>query len=276
MTRKRDARWDETRPFLKWAGGKRQLVPELLARMPARYGTYYEPFIGGGALFFAAQPARAVLADRNPRLVRTWRAIQSQVDRVVALLQSYPIEESFFYAFRERPIDEAAEDAEVAAWMIYLNKTGFNGLYRVNKKRGTFNVPWGRYKNPNVCDEPNLRRVSARLEGVEILLQDFERVGAQAVEGDFVYFDPPYEPLSASSSFTAYTEHGFGPKDQERLRDLALTLKARGVHVLLSNSSAPLILDLYAHGFEVERIAANRSINSVGGGRGAVDEVLIR
>lgn len=264
------------RPFLKWAGGKRQLLPELLRRMPREFGTYYEPFIGGGALFFEAAPARAVLADRNPRLVRTWRAIQNDVDRVIELLRTYPIDEDFFYAFREKAIDAALEDAEVAAWMIYLNKTGFNGLYRVNKKRGTFNVPWGRYKNPNTCDEPNLRAVSTRLQGVQILLQDFEAIRDLPAAGDFVYFDPPYEPLSPSSNFTAYTAHGFGPAEQERLRDLALALKSRGVHVLLSNSSAPLILDLYRDGFEVELVQASRSINSVGEGRGKIAEVLAR
>lgn len=264
------------RPFLKWAGGKRQLVPELLERMPARFGTYYEPFLGGGALFFAVRPERAVLADRNPRLVRTWRAVQRDVDGVISRLRSWPFSEDFFYELRERPIDEAEQDAEVAAWMIYLNKTGFNGLYRVNKKRGTFNVPWGRLRNPTICDEPNLRMVSAALQGAEILLQDFEAVRELPRRGDFVYFDPPYEPLSSSSSFTAYTQSGFGPRDQERLRDLALELKGRGVHVLLSNSSAPSILDLYREGFEVEQVLASRMINSVGTGRGSVAEILAR
>lgn len=263
-------------PFLKWAGGKRQLLPELKARLPASFGTYYEPFIGGGALFLELAPPQAVIADRNPRLVRTWRGVRDGVEQVIELLRSYPVEEEFFYAFRERDIDAAPTDAEVAAWMIYLNKTAFNGLYRVNKRRGTFNVPWGRYKNPNTCDAANLRAVSARLQGVEIRHQGFEQLREQPQAGDLVYFDPPYEPLSVSSSFTAYTEHGFGPKDQERLRDLARELKARGVHVLLSNSSAPLILDLYRDGFQVDLVMASRAINSVGAGRGKVAEVIIR
>jgi len=262
-------------PFLKWAGGKRQLVGELMARMPSSYGTYHEPFIGGGALFFAVAPARAVLSDNNPRLVRTWRAIQGQVDEVIERLGAHRVEESYFYALRNQDIDRAESDAEVAAWMIYLNRTAFNGLYRVNSK-GRFNTPWGRYENPRICDAPRLREVSRVLQGVRIELADFTAVGARAEPGDFVYFDPPYEPLSVSSSFRAYTKQGFGPDDQRRLRDLALELKGRGVHVLLSNSSAPLILDLYKDGFELELVAASRAINSVGSGRGAVNEVLVR
>lgn len=262
-------------PFLKWAGGKRQLVDRLRARMPASYGTYYEPFIGGGALFFAAAPTRAVLSDNNPRLVRTWRAVQRQVEEVVERLCEHRVEEAYFYELRKQDIDRASSDAEVAAWMIYLNKTAFNGLYRVNSK-GRFNTPWGRYDNPRICDIPRLMEVSRVLQGVTIELGDFVEVARRAEAGDFVYFDPPYEPLSASSSFRAYTKQGFGADDQRRLRDLALELKGRGVHVLLSNSSAPLILELYQEGFEVELVSASRLINSVGSGRGAVKEVLVR
>lgn len=266
---------DAPRPFLKWAGGKGQLVPELLQRFPARYGAYHEPFLGGGALFFAAKPGRAVLSDRNPRLVRAWRGVQQQVERVIARLRTYEVSEDFFYALRKQDIDAAPDDAEVAAWMIYLNKTGYNGLYRVNSKGG-FNVPWGRYANPNVCDAENLRRVSAALKGVRLEIQDFEAVEAAAVEGDFVYFDPPYVPLSKSSSFTAYTKDGFGPDDQARLRDLALRLKGRGVAVLLSNAAAPETRALYAEGFVVEEVLATRAINSVGSGRGRIAELVIR
>lgn len=261
------------RPFLKWAGGKGQLLPALRARAPERWGRYHEPFLGGGALFFALKPAQAVLSDVNPRLVRTWRGVQSQVEDVIALLQGYPHDQDFYYQMRERDIDEAS-DAEVAAWMIYLNKTGFNGLYRVNSKGG-FNVPFGRYTNPTICDAPNLRACSELLKRAEILLAPFTQVEQRAQASDFVYFDPPYVPLSASSSFTSYTRDGFDLEDQAALRDLALRLKAAGVHVLLSNSSAPPVYELYASGFEREEVLATRSINSKADSRGSIPELLM-
>jgi DNA adenine methylase len=175
---------------------------------------------------------------------------------------------------RKKDVD-ARSDAEVAAWFIYLNKTGYNGLYRVNSKNG-FNVPFGDYKRPNTCDEPTLRACARQLQGVELRHQDFAAAALRARKGDLVYFDPPYVPLSNTSSFTSYTQHGFGPDEQERLRDLARELKGRGVHVLLSNSSADAVRELYADGFELVEIQARRSINSQAGGRGAVTELLIK
>ena len=264
------------RPFLKWAGGKGQLLGDLVARMPERFGAYHEPFIGGGALFFRAAPARAVLTDTNARLVRTWRAVQQDVEGVLERLEAHRAVHSkdHFLALRQRDID-AEGDADVAAWMIYLSKTAFNGLYRVNS-RNIFNVPWGRYKNPTIADHENLRACSAALKDATIERADFATVLDRAVPGDFVYFDPPYVPLSASSSFTAYTQDGFSMADQVRLRDLALALKAKGVAVLLSNSSAPAVRELYADGFVVEEVSATRNINSVGSGRGRVAELVMR
>jgi DNA adenine methylase len=262
------------RPFIKWAGGKRQLLPALLEHTPANPPHYFEPFIGGGALFFALRPRKAVLADVNERLIRTYKGVRDNPDEVIRLLRGYPHDATFFYRFREAEID-AATNAEVAAWFIYLNKTGFNGLYRVNRAN-RFNVPFGRYANPNICDEPTLRACSAALAGTELLVADFEVAVAKAKRGDFVYFDPPYVPLSTTSSFTSYTSGGFGPAEQTRLRDTARKLKKRGVRVLLSNSSAPFVRDLYSTGFEVTEVSATRVVNSKATARGAIVELLIK
>lgn len=261
------------RPFVKWVGGKRQLLPKLLPRLPDRFGTYHEPFIGGGALFFERRPATAVLSDQNERLVRTYRAIRDSVEDVIELLRGYPHDKEFFLDMRRRDID-AGTDVEVAAWFIYLNRTAFNGLYRVNSRNG-FNVPFGRYASPRICDAKNLRACSTALQRADIRHESFESVLDRARRGDFVYFDPPYVPLTATSNFTSYTADHFGPNEQIRLRDLALELKRRGVHVLLSNSSAPFVRELYAEGFELEEVQATRAINSVGSGRGAVTELLM-
>jgi DNA adenine methylase len=262
------------RPFVKWAGGKRQLLPELLRRCPPAFGRYFEPFLGGGALFFALRPREATLADVNARLIRTYEGIRDDVDGVIGLLSGYRHDEAFFYEMREWDIDTRS-DAEVAAWFIYLNKTGYNGLYRVNKG-DRFNVPFGRYDNPTICDPPLLRACSAALRGAHLVVEDFEPVARRAKEGDFVYFDPPYAPLSATSSFTSYTSTGFGPEQQTLLRDLALDLKRRGVQVLLSNSATPFVRELYGEGFDVREVSATRMVNSKASGRGAITELLIR
>ena len=271
-----------SRPFIKWAGGKRQLLPALLERVPSHYrvparheGTYFEPFLGGGALFFALRPRRAVLADVNERLIRTYQGVRNDVESVIALLEESPHDPTFFYKQREVDID-ARSDAEVAAWFIYLNKTGYNGLYRVNR-RNRFNVPFGRYVKPAICDKSTLRACAAALglRHVKLLVKDFEAVTQRAKPGDFVYFDPPYVPLSATSSFTSYTSGGFGLPEQTRLRDVAKQLKQHGVHVLLSNSSAPFIRELYGEGFEIEEVSATRFVNSRASARGAIQELLI-
>jgi DNA adenine methylase len=262
------------KPFIKWVGGKRQLLPELRARVPVQYGHYFEPFVGGGALFFDLLPECATLCDANERLVRTYKGVRNDVEQVIELLASYPHENAFFYELRAVAVD-ACTDAEVAAWFIYLNRVGFNGLYRVNQSGG-FNVPFGSHKNPTICDADTLRACSRALKSAELRVSDFAASVTEAQAGDLVYFDPPYAPLSATSSFTTYTAGGFGPTEQRRLRDLALELKRRGVHVLLSNSSAPLIRDLYADGFHVEEVGARRAVNSKASGRGLVKELLIR
>jgi DNA adenine methylase len=261
-------------PYVKWAGGKRSMLRHLLPLVPTSFGTYHEPFVGGGALFFALRPSKAVISDINRRLVRSYVAVRDEVEAVITLLKTYPYEKEFFLKMRAVPIDDRS-DVEVAAWLIYLNRTCFNGLYRVNRDNG-FNVPFGRYANPTICDEANLRACSEALKGAAISHDPFEKVLERAVPGDFAYFDPPYLPISATSSFTGYSADGFGLRDHERLRDVARELKSRGVHVLLSNSAAPAIRELYAHGFEVTEVLANRAINANGEGRGKIPELIIR
>lgn len=261
------------RPFIKWVGGKRQLLARMMPYVPRRFGAYHEPFLGGGALFFRLLPKGATLSDFNERLIRTYRGIRDEPTRVIERLRGYPHDKDFFLGMRSMDID-AGQDDEVAAWFIYLNKTGFNGLYRVNR-RNVFNVPFGDYKDPNICDEDNLRACSQALKGAKLEVNGFESVLERAKPGDFVYFDPPYVPLSVTSAFTSYTSAGFDMDDQRRLRDVALELKKRKVHVLLSNSSAEAVRELYA-GFEQVEVSATRAVNSKVEGRGKVTELLIR
>lgn len=264
---------DDGRPFIKWAGGKRSLVHQFRPYLPPSFGRYHEPFVGSGALFFRLMPPRASLSDTNERLIRTYRGVQQNASRVIELLKSYPYDRDFFTEMRQRDID-AEDDVEVAAWFIYLNKTGFNGLYRVNSKN-LFNVPFGDFKRPKICDAARLHDCARRLTKVELDVADFETSARRAKPGDLVYFDPPYIPLSATSSFTSYTRHGFDIDAQTRLRDLALELKQRDVHVRLSNSSAPAVYELYEKHFQIVEVSARRSINSKGAGRGAIKELFI-
>lgn len=261
-------------PYLKWAGGKRAMLKHLLPLVPSSYGTYHEPFVGGGAMLFALQPRKAIISDINQRLTRSYVAVRDEVDAVIALLKTYPYEKEFFLRMRRERID-AKSNVEVAAWLVYLNRTCFNGLYRVNRNN-EFNVPFGRYANPTICDEVNLRSCSEALKATSILGEPFERVLDRAVAGDFVYFDPPYLPISATSSFTGYSSDGFGIRDHEWLRDIACELSSRGVHVLISNSAAPAVRALYSKDFEVTEVFANRAINADRGGRGKIPELIIR
>jgi DNA adenine methylase len=269
------------KPFLKWVGGKRQLLDEIEKRLPGRYsGRYFEPFLGGGAVFFHLMnshrlaPEQALLADTNQRLIRAYLGVRDEVDEVLRRLKSCKNNKEDYYRTRGIDIDSKKSNAEVAAWLIYLNKTGYNGLYRVNSKN-RFNVPFGRYEKPGFYDPDTLRRCADALRDADIRLEDFEKATAKAKKGDLVYFDPPYVPLSATSSFASYTKAGFGPDEQRRLRDLARSLKRRGVHVLLSNSSAPEVFELYKDGFSITRVQATRVVNSKATHRGAVTEVLI-
>jgi DNA adenine methylase len=262
------------RPFVKWAGGKRQLLGEIVARLPKEFGAFHEPFVGGGAVFFAVEPARAVLSDMNERLIRSYRGIKHDVDGVIEILKTYRNNKAFFLKARKRSID-AGSDAEVAAWFIFLNKTAFNGLYRVNSKN-QFNVPFGANASARICDEANLRACAAALANAELKCEDFSAVLDRAQPGDVVYFDPPYVPLSVTSSFTSYTSQGFDMKDQARLRDVALELRRRGVFVLVSNSSAPAVRELYQADFECADVSAFRLVNSNVKARGRITELLIK
>jgi DNA adenine methylase len=262
-------------PFLKWAGGKRQLLPELRKHMPPRFDRYYEPFVGGGALFFELAtnrvPLEAVIGDTNLELIRTYRAVRNDVESVVDCLKLYKNSESLFYEARANP---PVDDVEFAAWFIYMNKVCFNGLYRVNKK-GEFNVPFGKYANPKICDEETLRACSVALQDVRIVPWQFEQTVEDASKGDFVYFDPPYVPVTVTSNFTSYTKDGFSSADHQRLADCARDLKRRGVFVVLSNSQCSAIHELYA-GWEIIEVDARRAINSKGSKRGVVKEVIIK
>ena len=267
------------RPFLKWAGGKRQLLPDLMVRLPECFAAYHEPHVGSGVLFFelAARGVlpQAYLSDVNPSLIDTYIAVRDQVEDVIAILKKHQRRHDQDYYYLVRAIDPSRLPlAGRAARIIYLNKTCYNGLYRENKS-GQFNVPFGRYKNPTICDALNLREVSRALQGADIARRGYASVFERAQPGDFVYFDPPYHPLSATSSFTAYDRTGFTADDQRGLRDIFGELARRGVHVMLSNSDTPLIRELYA-GFNMDRVYASRSINSKGNRRGKIAELIIR
>ena len=262
------------RPFLKWAGGKGQLLAQLRPLLPApeSFRRYFEPFAGGAALFFALKPKRAVLADVNAELIDCYTAARDEVDAVIEALGQYRYGADHYY--RAREIDpQTLPPAERAARTIYLNRTGYNGLYRVNRA-GKFNVPMGRYTNPLLCDATNLKACSKALKNVDLRVADFEAVAARAREGDFVYFDPPYVPVSDTADFTSYVPGGFGSEQQRRLAGVFASLAERGVHAMLSNSDTPAVRQLY-RGLRIHRVLASRHINSRGSLRGKVGEVVV-
>lgn len=264
------------KPVFKWAGGKTQLLPELLARMPKTFDVYHEPFVGGGALYFALWNAgritRAVLGDVNPDLMEAYEVLRDDTAALVSALREHRNERDAFYRVRgEDP--RALSPIERAARMIYLNKTCFNGLYRVNSK-GQFNVPFGDNRGKTHCDEQGLLAAAQALRAAELRVESFESTMRGARKGDFVYCDPPYQPSSKTAKFTQYSTKAFGEAEQLRLRDAFCQLVAKGVHVLLSNSDTPLTGQLYRQ-FRVERVLATRRINSKAAGRGLVSELLV-
>jgi DNA adenine methylase len=270
----------EATPFLKWAGGKTQLLEALLARAPEKFGTYHEPFVGAGAFFFKLKALgrikKARLADINFELMNAWKSLRDSPQTVIAELEVLKdkLSEQDFYAIRDLDPDKMT-GPQRAARLIYLNKTCFNGLYRENKK-GRFNVPFGRYKKAKVLDRENLLAVGKALSEVKVEQAPFTAILKHARPGDFVYFDPPYHPLSTTSSFTTYSRGGFGEEGQRQLAQVFAQLAASGVHVMLSNSDTPLIRKLFSgKGFEVHEVRAIRAINSKGDRRGAVTELLI-
>lgn len=264
----------DVKPFAKSAGGKTKLLPKILDILPklAPTSAYFEPFVGGGALFFALQPKKAFLGDANPHLITTYIAIRDDVEKLIRDLQSsrYSNTELNYYRVRKTIFKDPKR---TPAEFIYANRVGFNGLFRVNSF-GKFNTPFGKYKNPTICNADNLRRCARALCNAHIRAGDFVALLKSARKGDIVYADPPYWPASDTANFRGYTAGGFGPTEQVRLRDEAKRLKKLGVFVLLSNADVPAVRELYK-GFKLVRVQAPRSINSVGTGRGNVGELLI-
>ena len=273
---------EKPKPFVKWVGGKRQLLKQFLRmnlyppeRFNPKTGRYFEPFVGGGAVFFDLSPKKAFLSDLNSELVITYNVIKSKVDELIKSLKKHKTYKEYFLKIRAQN-PEKLSDLKTASRFIYLNRTCFNGMYRVNSKGG-FNVPFGKYSNPLICDEENLRRVSKLLQNVEIKNEDYKQVLKKAKRGDFVYFDPPYYPVSKTASFTSYTKESFFGKDQMELRDTFLELHKRGCFLMLSNSDTLFINEIYSgiKGVRINKVEAGRAINSKGSGRGKITELLI-
>ncbi|MEY3299117.1 MAG: methyltransferase [Cyanobacteriota bacterium] len=264
------------RPFLKWAGGKGRLLSQYEPYFPASCATYYEPFVGGGAVFFylAQRMQRAVLGDINPELVNVYRWVRDAPKALIVKLEYHKRHHSPDHYYHMRQQHQLPHPLDRAARLIYLNKTCYNGLYRENSQ-GQFNVPVGRYKNPAICDPALIRVASASLQPAQIVEQPFtDLLKYSFTPQDFVYLDPPYHPLSATSQFTQYSRHGFGPTDQARLAQVFRQLADWGVRVMLSNSDCEFIRDLYA-GFPMHSIQAARMINAQAGRRGKISELLI-
>ncbi|MGZ3418547.1 MAG: DNA adenine methylase [Polyangiales bacterium] len=264
-------------PFLKWAGGKGQLLRAILSRLPLEIqGEYIEPFVGGGAVFFElarlGRIQRARLRDRNPDLVNTYRSVRDSLSDVIRALKHHKNEEEYYYAIRATD-PKTLSDPERAARTIYMNKVGYNGLYRVNAS-GLFNVPFGRYKNPTICDEEGLRAASSALGKADIDVSDFEETCESAQAGDVVYLDPPYLPVSKTANFTSYAQDRFGEEEHRRLAETFKRLVDRGAVPLLSNSDTKLSRELY-RGYKIDTVEATRAINSKVEGRGVVREVLV-
>ncbi|MCP2730515.1 DNA adenine methylase [Limnofasciculus baicalensis] len=267
------------RPFLKWAGGKRQLIPKITANyLPAKYDTYYEPFLGGGAILFELQPKKAVVNDSNSELINCYKVIRDSLDELMEDLKKHKNNEDYYYDIRDWDrINNYNKKTTIqrASRIIFLNKTCYNGLFRVNSQ-GQFNVPFGRYKKPNILDEAVLKAVSHYLNNndITILNGDFEDAVKDAKAGDFIYFDPPYDPVSNTASFTGYDVNGFNQDEQIRLKETVDDLNKRGCQVLLSNADTDFILDLYKD-YRIEKVYATRTINSNALKRGKVQEVLV-
>lgn len=269
------------KPFTKWTGGKRKLLTQLHEHLPFEYNRYFEPFVGGGALFFDLAPENAVINDFNEELINTYLQIRDNPEALLDLLHIHQENNSKEYYLNVRSVDrdgriETMSDVERAARILYMLRVNFNGLYRVNSKN-QFNVPYGRYKNPKIVDSELILSVSRYLNDNNILIMqgDFVTAVEEAVAGDFVYFDPPYVPITATSSFTSYTHEGFSDQDQRRLRDTFIDLDRRGVNVMLSNSSSPVVEELYA-GFNISRVDVSRTNGASNSSRGKIQEIIVR
>lgn len=269
-------------PVVKWVGGKRQLLPEIKKYFPKKFNTYFEPFVGGGAVLFELQPKNAIVNDINKELINLYSVIQNNVEELIDKLSdtdTYSNTSECYYRIRELDREPQKYNKmtgiDRAARVLYLNKTCYNGLYRVNSV-GEFNSPFGSYKNPNIVNEITLRAVNKYFNesNIRFLNGDFEKTVKNAKRGDFIYFDPPYAPISKTSNFTGYNESGFCENEQIRLKKLCDTLDKKGVKFLLSNSDCEFIRELYKD-YNIITIKAKRAINSNGNNRGDVSEVLI-
>lgn len=267
-------------PVVKWVGGKRQLLPQLLPLIPKRMSAYCEPFLGGGAVLFALQPRRALVNDLNQDLITVYRVIKENADALIEHLSRHENTPEYFYRIRDLDRDREAyaalSDVEKASRLLYLNKTCYNGLFRVNAS-GAFNSPYGHYRRPNIVNEQTIRGVSRYFNSCDIAFfsEDFAAVLDRVPRGGFVYLDPPYDPVSDTASFTGYNRGGFGREEQVRLKACCDALTARGVKFLLSNSATPFIRELYSS-YHVSIVQARRAVNSVASRRGAIEEVLVR
>jgi len=272
---------DLLQPFLKWAGGKRQLVPEIRKYVPLKFKLYFEPFVGAGAVMFDLQPQAALINDANEELVNCYRVIKEDPEGLIEHTRQHQNTKEYFYRLRSldrEPGFKSLSSLERASRIIFLNKTCYNGLFRVNSQ-GQFNVPFGKYSNPVIVDEIVIRAVSRYFNEarVEVSNEDFEVALSGAGRGDFVYLDPPYDPLSDTSSFTGYNLNSFGRNEQRRLQSVCDDLTNRGCKLLLSNSATDFIRELYsdASRYTIVEVEANRNINSVGTSRGKISELLI-
>lgn len=267
------------KPFLKWAGGKQRLLPQFRPHYPRRMNCYYEPFVGSGAVFFDLYRSRgfstARLSDTSEELINCYRVVRDNPDELLPLLAEHKRQHNptHYYSVRAQFLSQDLTRVQRAARLIYLNKTCFNGLYRVNKE-GQFNVPIGRYRSPGIYDPERLRAASQALQGVDIAVGGFHECVEAAQAGDLVYFDPPYHPTSTTSSFTAYTNSGFGVEEQRALAETFRALDGKGCMVMLSNSWTPFVLDLY-EGYRIHQVRASRNINSKTDRRGKVCEALV-
>lgn len=267
-------------PFTKWTGGKRQLLPIIKSLMPDNYNNYFEPFVGGGALFFELSPDKAVINDFNNELINCYRQIKKYPQKLIELLTKHQENNSKEYYLKLRSADrdnriDKITNVERAARIMYMLRVDFNGLYRVNSKN-QFNVPYGRYKNPKIVDSDLILSISQYLNSnnIKILTGDFEKAIQDVTVGDFVYFDPPYIPLSETSAFTSYTHEGFTYEDQLRLRDCFKKLDEKGAFLMLSNSSSPLVEELYKD-FNIHKVEVTRTNGAKTSSRGKISEIIV-
>jgi len=265
-------------PILKWAGGKRSLISEIMALFPPDYRArrYHEPFFGGGAVFFKIMPKSGTINDINNRLMNFYTVVRDHPEKLIEMANQYKHDKETYYKLRDRFNQPGLSNIKDASLLLYLNKTAYNGLYRVNSSGG-FNVPFGRYKNPNIVPEERIRAVSRILKNVKIYNNDFSYVVDYAEKGDLCYFDPPYQPVSSTANFTSYSSDGFDFTDQIRLCKTCLDLDSNGVYFILSNSFVSEIIDLYIDidSFRVEVVQANRAISSKVSTRGPIYEILV-